>query len=77
MGELAPYKVRFIKEYEELDERVKKLDAMLKKYDEGTLDFTPTCPIELLQEQSRTMKVYRAILEKRAAIEDVPLPIAE
>ena len=77
MGELAPYKVRFIKEYEELDERVKKLDAMLKKHEEGTLDFTPTCPIELLQEQSRSMKVYRAILEKRAAIEAIPLPINE
>jgi len=77
MSELAPYKVRFIKEYEELDDRIKKLDALLKKHDEGTLDFTPTCPIELLQEQSRTMKVYRAILEKRAKIEDVPLPAAE
>ncbi|MEI3391047.1 MAG: hypothetical protein V8R30_05360 [Clostridia bacterium] len=31
---------------------LRKLNNMLNKYDEGTLDFTPNCPIYLLRNQS-------------------------
>ena len=46
---------------------------MLVKYDAGKLDFTPTCPIELLREQAATMGKYLYILETRALIEEVEL----
>ncbi len=38
---------------------------MLVKYDAGTLEFKPTCPIELLRKQKATMGEYLNILEIR------------
>lgn len=70
---MEDYKVRFIKEFKELDERLLKLGAMLRKYDNGTLEFTPTCPISLLKAQYFAMRAYCTILEERAEIEDVDL----
>lgn len=46
---------------------------MLVKYDAGTLEFKPTCPIELLRKQKATMGEYLNILEIRAEIEKVTL----
>lgn len=70
---MEDYKVRVIKEYKELSERVNKLGNMLAKYDNGTLEFTPTCPISLLKAQYFAMRAYLTILEERAEIEDVDL----
>lgn len=67
------YKERFKAEYIQTKIRYEKLDAMLKKHDEGTLDFTPTCPIYLLSAQLKTMRDYLGVLETRAVIEGVPL----
>ena len=67
------YKQRFINEYVELKDRYNKLHKMLIKYDAGRLEFTPTCPINILREQESTMLKYLNILETRAIIEGVEL----
>ena len=67
------YKGRMKAEYKELKERYGKLHKMLVKYDAGKLEFTPTCPIELLKEQAAVMGRYLYILEMRAIIEGVEL----
>lgn len=70
---MEDYKVRFVKEFKELDERMTKLGNMLSKYDEGTLEFTPTCPINMLRTQYFAMVTYRSVLIERAEIEDIDL----
>ena len=60
-------------EYAELKDKYEKLHRMLVKYDAGKLEFTPTCPIELLREQASVMGRYLYILETRALIENVEL----
>lgn len=67
------WQTRFKKEYSELKERYNKLHKMLVKHDEGTLEFKPTCPIELLRKQKATMVEYLNILEIRAEIEKIML----
>ena len=68
------YKQRFINEYVELKDRYNKLHKMLVKYDAGKLEFTPTCPIDMLRKQKSLMGQYLNVLEIRAMIEDVELP---
>lgn len=68
------YKQRFVNEYTELKDRHRKLRKMLVKYDAGKLEFTPTCPIDLLRKQKSLMGEYLNVLEIRAVIEDVELP---
>ena len=71
---LSPdYKYRFIAEYKQTKIRYEKLHKMIVKYEAGTLDFTPTCPIELLKEQASYMGKYLYILEVRAQLEGVNL----
>lgn len=70
---MEAYKERMAAEYRELEERIKKLDAILTKYDNGTLEFTLNCPIELLRAQRSAMGNYRDCLEVRAEIEGVAL----
>ena len=67
------YKDRMRNEYIELKDKYDKLHRMLVKYDAGKLDFTPTCPMELLREQASTMEKYLYILETRALIEGIEL----
>ena len=67
------YKERMKKEYRQLKERYNKLHNMLVKYEAGTLDFTPTCSLELLKEQKAAMGNYLRCLEIRAEIEGVIL----
>ena len=62
-----------IKEYTKLKTRYNRLQEMLNKWDEGKLDFTPTCPRELYNMQLRTMKEYLDILVIRAKFEDIQL----
>ncbi len=70
---MEAYKKRMVKEYWDLKDKYDKLHKMLVKYGAGKLDFTPTCPIELLREQAATMGKYLFILEERAIIEQVNL----
>ena len=67
------YKERMKKEYWQLKERYDKLHNMCIKYEARTLDFTPTCSLELLKEQKGAMGNYLRILEIRAEIEGVKL----
>ena len=67
------YKGRMKAEYKELKELYENLHKVLVKYDACMLEFTPTCPIELLKEQAAVMGRYLYILEVRALLEGVEL----
>jgi hypothetical protein len=69
------YKERFRAEYLQLKIRMEGLSAMLKKYKEGTLNFTPSCSYDLLNGQFKIMDVYASYLEERAKIENIDLEI--
>ncbi len=69
----ADYKERFKAEYYQTAIRYEKLAAMLKKWDNGTLEFSPTCPRSILNMQIRAMTDYIAVLEARAVMEGVEL----
>lgn len=71
--EVPAYVNRMINEYHELKDKYTKLHRMLAKHEAGTLDFEPTCPIELLEHQANVMGEYLHILEVRAEIENVKL----
>lgn len=71
--EVPAYVSRMINEYHELKDKYTKLHRMLVKHEAGTLDFEPTCPIELLEHQANVMGEYLHILEVRAEIENVEL----
>ena len=73
MMQSADYKERFKAEYHQTKIRYDKLHKMLVKADAGTLEFTPTCPLELLREQKANMGKYLNCLEVRAEIEGVDL----
>lgn len=67
------YKERFKAEYVQAKIRYDKLDAMTVKYEAGTLNFTPSCPLELLKEQKKYMGNYIRTLRIRAEIEKIDL----
>nr|DAI72389.1 MAG TPA: hypothetical protein [Caudoviricetes sp.] len=67
------YKERFKAEYKQLDIRYKGLEAMLKKWDAGELNFTPTCPRNIYNIQIRAMEEYLTVLETRAIMEKIDL----
>lgn len=67
------YKERFRAEYHQTKTRYEKLHRMTIKYEAGTLDFTPDCPLSLLKEQKAAMGNYLHALEVRAEIEKIEL----
>ena len=69
----ADYKDRFKAEYYQLETRYIKLKAMVEKWDNGTLEFTPTCPRATYDFQLKAMKEYLGILQIRAKMENVEL----
>ena len=69
----ADYKERFKAEYQQVVIRYQKLAAMLQKWDNGELNFTPTCPRSTYDMQVRAMADYIAVLEARAVMEGVEL----
>lgn len=68
------YKERFIAEYMQLKIRYIKLHNMVVKYEAGTLNFTPSCSLEILKRQASLMGQYLYVLEMRAEIENILLP---
>lgn len=68
------YKERFIAEYCQVKIRYGKLKYMLERWDNGILNFTPTCPRSTYDLQISAMKDYIAILEARAVMEGITLP---
>ena len=67
------YKERFKAEYNQLVIRYEKLNDIIKKHFDNTLDFKLSCDINLLLNQRAAMGTYKEILEDRAAIEGIKL----
>lgn len=67
------YKERFKAEYLQTKIRYDKLLKMIVKYESNTLDFEPSCSIELLKKQASIMGQYLYCLEMRAGIEGIEL----
>lgn len=67
------YKERFRAEYCQTVIRYGKLKNMLDRWDNGNLNFTPTCPRSTYNMQIRAMADYIAVLEARAVMEDIDL----
>ena len=67
------YEERFRAEYAQLVIRYYGLCKMLEKWDDGTLEFKPTCPRSTYNMQTKAMEDYIAILEARAVMENIVL----
>lgn len=67
------YKERFKAEYLQIKIRCDKLEKMLIKYETGTLEFTPSCDISILDDQLYYMQNYLKMLRIRAEIENIDL----
>lgn len=67
------YTERFKAEYAQVSIRYQKLKIMLEKWDNGELNFSPTCPRSTYNMQIRAMSDYIAVLETRAIMENVIL----
>lgn len=67
------YKDRFKAEYMQTKLRYNNLHKMIIKYEAGTLEFTPSCPIKILINQKAFMGNYLKQLEIRAEIENIDL----
>lgn len=69
----SDYKDRFIGEYWQTKIRYDKLHDMTVRYEAGKLNFTPSCPLDLLNEQKKYMGMYLNKLEIRAVLEEIDL----
>lgn len=69
----SDYKERFKAEYYQLEIRFNKLESMVKKWDEGKLDFTPTCRRSTYEAQLEYMHNYLVVLQERAEMENIAL----
>ena len=67
------YKDRFMAEYYQVKIRYQKLKSILDKYEEGTLDFEPSCSISLLTIQREIMEDYLNVLQDRAIVENIEI----
>lgn len=69
----SDYKRRFIAEYIQLKNRYEGLKNMIRKWDNDELNFTPTCPREIYDEQLAAMRAYMKVLTERAHVENIPI----
>ena len=69
----SDYKERFKAEYAQLVIRYYGLRNMLEKWDNGILEFEPTCPRSTYNMQTKAMEDYIAVLEARAVMEEINL----
>ena len=67
------YQDRFKAEYYQLVNRANKLRKMVRAYEKDELDFKPSCSLDLLTWQLKTMDEYVYILKRRAKIEGIEL----
>lgn len=72
----SDYKERFKAEYYQLKIRLDGLLNMLDKWDKCELDFKPTCPREVYEDQINGMAMYLGVLESRAKIEGIEIDTA-
>lgn len=70
---MEDWKKRFVDEYHTLKDKYTKLHKMVMKYEAGTLEFEPNCPLDLLKQQKTAMGQYLYCLELRAEIEKIIL----
>lgn len=75
MMQSSDYKERFKAEYYHSVIRYQKLKAMLEKWDNGELNFNPTCPRGAYNLQIKAMTDYIAVLEMRAMMEGIDLEL--
>ena len=73
MMQSEDYKERFKAEYFQNVIRYQKLKGMLQKWDNGELNFNPTCPRSTYNMQIKAMTDYIAVLEARAVMEGIEL----
>ena len=67
------YEERFRAEYWQTYIRYSKLYRMLCAWNDGELDFKPSCSHELLERQYQAMGEYLLALKERALIEHIDL----
>lgn len=67
----SDWKKRTHGEYLLIQDKTRKLAAMIDKYSTNELDFTPNCSIELLLQQLNLMQGYLNILKARESIEKI------
>ena len=67
------FKDRFKAEYYQTKIRYDKLHKMVVKMEAGTLEFEPTCGIDIFKKQLSYMGNYLYVLETRAQIEGIEL----
>ncbi len=73
MMQSEDYKERFKAEYLQNVIRYQKLKGMLQKWDNGELNFNPSCPRSTYNMQIKAMTDYIAVLEARAVMEGIEL----
>lgn len=66
------YRKRFMAEYAQLRIRYERLRDMIRRYNDGILEFEPVS-IDHLKRQADVMSEYLSILEERAVLEEVDL----
>ena len=67
------YKERFKAEYNQLNIRIYKLNDIIVKAKDNSLEFKLSCKVEQLEAQLGAMLDYNGILRVRAAIEGINL----
>ena len=73
MMQSEDYKERFKAEYYQTKIRYDKLHDIIVKYEAGTLNFEPTCSLDIFKKQITNMANYLYVLEVRAEIEGIIL----
>lgn len=73
MMQSEDHKERFKAEYLQNVIRYQKLKGMLQKWDNGELNFNPSCPRSTYNMQIKAMTDYIAVLEARAVMEGIEL----
>lgn len=73
MMESEDYKERFKAEYYQTRIRYQKLCGMLNDWENGKLNFEPTCPKAVLERQMQIMNEYLRIMFERAKWEGIEL----
>lgn len=74
---MKPYQERFLNEYVELYDKRNKLSNIIEKAMNKELNFTLSCPLELLQSQCAVMDAYLCILKQRVKYEYLQTELEE
>ena len=67
----SDYVERFRAEFNQVRIRADKLENIIKRSEDGTLEFTLACPIEVLKNQLNVMRNYMQVLKIRSLFEGI------